>query len=137
MSIGDIIGTDGNDVLLSISETTDLGFGATALGSFSEVETMADDPNSLVTLGDDFSVFFFTSLGSTATSLTAGDEFGAIRGSDFVLPLADGNTGVVNAVFGDVFANATFGTVQAIPEPSSTALLGLGGLALLARRRRA
>ena len=28
-------------------------------------------------------------------------------------------------------------TVEVVPEPSSTALLGLGGLALLARRKRA
>ncbi len=35
-------------------------------------------------------------------------------------------------------AGATFqvGLVAAVPEPSSTALLGLGGLALMIRRRR-
>ena len=45
--------------------------------------------------------------------------------------------------YGDfVYTNTTFGTmlsienVIAIPEPSSTALLGLGGLALALRRRR-
>ncbi|MGB0991238.1 MAG: PEP-CTERM sorting domain-containing protein [Akkermansiaceae bacterium] len=41
-----------------------------------------------------------------------------------------------DASFDNLIVGTTFAEVQSVPEPSSTALLGLGGIALLMRRRK-
>ena len=133
------IGADGDDIVIDIRSSEDGGAdGAIANAGLNQFPTSFDDSSLLHSLGDDFAVVFFPGLSSTTTELSAGDDFGIIRGSDYTLPSTDGALDTIQSFIGsaNVFAQAQFGTVQAIPEPSSTALLGLGGLALLARRRR-
>ena len=133
------IGSDGNDFLATVDFSSPSFFNtnaAEAAGSFTNQITSADDANSPISLGDEFILYWFPDLENT-DSLTAGDSYGEIRSTDWVLPSADGATTNATGFFNNVAANATFNSVQPIPEPSSTALLGLGGFALLARRRRA
>ena len=54
--------------------------------------------------------------------------------STYALKLGDTLNGATD--FGDVHPVITEGTIQVVPEPSSVALLGLGGLAALRSRRR-
>ena len=133
------IGSDGNDFLATVDTSFASPFGnaADSAGSFSNLATSADDASNPISLGDEFILYWFPDLAASVTSLTANDSYGEIRDASWVLPSADGATTTADGFFGNVAANATFNSVQAIPEPTSTALLGLGGLALLARRRRA
>lgn len=80
----------------------------------------------------------FVQFGSNSVESNSGDETfrtqtftGDITGSSIVLRInATGNTG--NVHFNDIQVT---GDLIAVPEPSSAALLGLGGLALILRRR--
>ena len=65
-------------------------------------------------------------------TLSVGEDYGFFELIDSNSLTYD-NTGEINGQDGFAFAIR----VETIPEPSSTALLGLGGLALLARRKRA
>ena len=58
-------------------------------------------------------------------------NFSTIAGSDGII-----NINFTNGADGDDCNPFVQGVVVTVPEPSSTALLGLGGLALLLRRRR-
>ena len=140
-SLGSVVGSDGNDLLINGTNSfQDFFFNTvnTASATTSGVITSVDDPASLVSLGDEFTLYWFPELASDTTALSAGDEYFQIRGVDWVLPASDTFTETVSSFDESAtLANAVFGTVVAIPEPSSTALLGLGGLALLARRRKA
>jgi len=140
-ALGDVVGEDGNDVLLNATSSfQDFFFNTvnTASATTSGVVTTADDASSLISLGNAFTLYWFPELASDVTSLSEGDQYFQIRGSDWVLPASDTATATVSSFnAAQTLASAVFGTVVAVPEPSSTALLGLGGLALLARRRRA
>ena len=74
-------------------------------------------------------------------NIGANESFDA-NGENFSVALFDlsssSETLLLDNVTGDIFtAGVNFGiTVEAVPEPSSTAFLGLGALAFLARRRR-
>ena len=80
-------------------------------------------------------------MSTSATEITIADT-SSLVGSSFALDLGD-NYGGGDAVRGnaaldsgwDQHFEANFDTV-AVPEPSSTAFLGLGGLALILRRRK-
>ena len=50
--------------------------------------------------------------------------------------LLSGGQGVADGAFTDFFAVDASGNLAVVPEPSSAALLGLGGLALIMRRRK-
>ena len=100
---------------------------------------------------DNFSVAYATVTAPTTfvdiiTGADSGDfasTFGRTRVEDNgAAPLATG-AAVIRLTFTDVENNAVgiseidvLGSPSAIPEPSTTALLGLGGLALILRRRR-
>ena len=66
------------------------------------------------------------------TDLYLFDITGLVAGDEIVISAANSN------LLGNNFNAATIGgvTFDVVPEPSSTALLGLGGLALLLRRRK-
>jgi len=134
---------DGNDIILNIVESSAalpfLGVPnaviAGANNGMSGALAVDLDDGTLgtgITAGDNFAVYFFPELTISSSEFTLGDTFGIATADDFVLPTA----GTTNAQVITNAGNANF-TVASIPEPSSTALLGLGGLALLARRRRA
>jgi hypothetical protein len=89
----------------------------------------------------------FTTLStSAANSITAVDTWSEQTATPFDVTLADGETATFRLIgtatsdsdFGRnvVLDDLVLGGTSAIPEPSTTALLGLGGLALILRRRR-
>lgn len=67
------------------------------------------------------------SIDTTGTSLVSGTTY------TFDLTVSSTDTGGNNIALNQLTLN---GNVAAVPEPSSTALLGLGGLALILRRRK-
>ena len=130
---------DGNDVIVNFVESTDPLPPFFPVASISGVGAgttqVAFDSN--VNAGDEFAVYWFPGLSASddVNGFTAGDSFGiaTFAGNSAILPSSGGSVqATANTSAGPALFN-----VQAIPEPTSTALLGLGGLALLARRRRA
>lgn len=118
--------TVGEILLWNYSQNADRG-----LDSISMVEIMTDGVN-------------WVDLSLTKTLLDAGtanfqaqvlDLGGAFTGVDGIrLTGAQASTG--GGEFAGGFDEVAFSSVSAVPEPSSTALLGLGGLALILRRRK-
>lgn len=78
------------------------------------------------------SLFAFTDLGNGSQSHAA-DITTSATGVQYIRLAFDGNT-TAGDKWGLTELEVT--SVAAVPEPSSTALLGLGGLALLLRRRK-
>lgn len=134
-------GTSGNpDLLVSVftrgSQTVQAadyqGAGTGYTSSVVDLETdFADGPNSatysLTTAGQDSLVSF---LGDNKD-----DDYLFVRIRANGTPVAGQAYQFGNTV-GDQTAAVTSLSFTAVPEPSSTALLGLGGLALALRRRR-
>lgn len=86
-----------------------------------------------VTDGDDIYLFWFAGLDALGAGPGAGQDYGYVKIGE--APAV--NTGAVAPTilsFSNI-AGASFGTTAPIPEPTSLALLGLGGLAVLRRRR--
>lgn len=119
-------------------------------GDFGWVLTFTDLDDSILY---DFTVLATSGNNAGSWSVTTGtgdtdnENYGIDR--DNVLSwtnvASDGGTVVLTGaatatadISGNTFRNAgiAFASVTAVPEPSSTALLGLGGLALLMRRRK-
>ena len=90
-------------------------------GIAEELVTLSSDSLGVVTLGDNNNVF-------DSLSVLANEEITL----SFVSTTGDDNFNVDGFQFSIVDPNA-----PAVPEPTSTALLGLGSIAIFARRRRA
>ena len=91
-----------------------------------------------VAAGNQVGFIWFPELSTSDNVLDAGDSYGFFTAADWLLPTGGGGDIVLTSAPAPP-NTTTFSADQIvlIPEPSSTALLGLGGLALLARRRRA
>lgn len=135
-----------DDAVIQHFATDINGFTSISQASSSGVTLNLD---SRFTPGDNFAIYWFPTIVFDSDianiTLTEGDSYGLVSAGivqndgspegngfkDWVLP-SDGNSPVqVNSSPG--FANLR---VQAIPEPSSVALLGLGAVGLISRRRR-
>ena len=92
-----------------------------------------DGPNGYPANGEEWTLALFSSDtswitdGSLIPDDLPADYTPILVGQEF-----DENENVIGVVFVDISSIS----ITAVPEPSSTALLGLGGLALLLRRRR-
>ena len=86
--------------------------------------------------GDSFALIWFERGFSAGDTLQAGDNYGILTNSNFLVP-ADGSSLVpFDENFSDVdpIRSASL-VVQSIPEPSSLLLVGLSTFAFLRRRR--
>jgi hypothetical protein len=74
--------------------------------------------------------------GTGLQALTVDFDFTGTLGTDYVLAFreADSFGNIITGTNGGAIDNLSFS--QAVPEPSTSALLGLGGLALILRRRK-
>jgi hypothetical protein len=132
---------------------TTSGTGAIAsIGGFTAVSTSTLDLSGVADNGQmtwnfsgadafDAATKYYYMMSTSATEVTIADTSSMV-GSNFALDTGTSYTGgeSVRANSGldsgwDQHFEANFDTV-AVPEPSSTALLGLGGLALILRRRK-
>lgn len=124
---------DGNDIVLNIVESfAPDEFDSARISGVGD-NTLQVEIEGLVSTGDQFAVYWFPTLSISDNVFTVGDTYGIAREANWVLP-ADGTstagpTTVLNAGRADQI-------VRAIPEPSSVALLGLGAVGLISRRRR-
>ncbi len=128
-----VAGTDDYFVLGDISTTT---FGGVT-GSATTITYTINDGSVPFTGGESYALFW-----TDDATLSVGDSFG------FIQAVADTTLNVIGEFIptGNGSDNPTIqfrGTtplaqtkVYGVPEPTSVALLGLGGLALLARRKR-
>lgn len=127
----DFVG-DGNDLVVKVVDSTD--FPSIAIQGGFNTSLSNSTPPGIPSTNNQFLVYWFPTLSSSGDkTLRSGDVYGSAREANWFLG-NDGDTKTVSTV--NNAGNANF-TVGPIPEPSSTALLGLGGLALLTRRRRA
>ena len=99
-----------------------------------------------VTLTADTNGYTFSYTGLTASSGTLADVTGTFAPGEFVSNFGDGHFYILTQKRNSSNANPGTTTldiseasisIETIPEPSSVALVGLSGLALLSRRRRA
>jgi hypothetical protein len=80
----------------------------------------------------------FTGITTAANTSVYEDGFGAAAGHFLYYSSvsADGGGDIVILMDGTGYETVTGFQIRSVPEPSSTALLGLGGLALMLRRRK-
>ncbi|MFC5051848.1 PEP-CTERM sorting domain-containing protein [Rubritalea spongiae] len=117
-----------NSGTVSLEQRTNAGDEFFSINSISIVE---NDVNGEILLEIDYN--YFADFDNTTDSLRLTTNFGT--GNDVTALFIDELNGeTANNVSGSAVYQLTL--VAAVPEPSSTALLGLGGLALTLRRRR-
>jgi len=164
-TVGDGIGGETEDVILNISASKTIGLSRHADGVTNTYQVLSDgaltfnqgldfqysdrnNRNSIFSI-DGGSVSSTGSINYLLDNLSyveftaAGGSFSAAYGGSYST-LTDIQTAVStndaweasSGLSLQVTDNGTGFTVTAVPEPSSTALLGLGGLALLLRRRK-
>lgn len=137
--VGSTVDTDfidgENDLIINIvdSETvfSDNFINGTRGGVSFEV---TPTQNAAISSGNQFAIYWFPelSLANGDDSASAGDTYGVTRNIDWIIP---GDGGLVDAS-PVLSAGRADQIVRAIPEPSSVALLGLGAVGLISRRRR-
>jgi hypothetical protein len=132
--------TNGDGAIASIA-----GFAATStstidLGAIGNDETMTWNFSGADAFVAETKYYFLMSTSDTEVTI---DNTSSMKTAAFALDTTstyDGGEAVrANAALGsnwDQHFEANFNTVSSVPEPSSTALLGLGGLALILRRRK-
>ncbi|MGB0766460.1 MAG: PEP-CTERM sorting domain-containing protein [Phycisphaeraceae bacterium] len=123
---GDGDGFEGNAAFAAVANGV---LGVTTGYSFVSVTT-ADNTPALVGGGDDIYLMWFPGLDPTATAPGLGQEYGFAVVAQ-VPNEVNGSIAPIAVTFDNI--PATFG--ETVPEPTSLALMGLGGL-LIARRRR-
>ncbi|MGJ8656160.1 MAG: PEP-CTERM sorting domain-containing protein [Akkermansiaceae bacterium] len=129
----DTVLADGNDVILNIvSSIGASGFGDARISGVG-TDTLEVVLEGGVSTGDQFAVYWFPTLTTSDTEFAAGDTYGVARELNWILPAEGTSTPTPTTVLAAGLANLE---VIAVPEPTSTALLGLGALSLIARRRR-
>jgi len=107
-----------SDLVSMSSSELDIGSGSFDLDTFTFTDLSG--PGSRIGVGT-YTLF-------DADSLALGNSLGSTVFTESLLGYA---TATLFESGGDIFLSVT-----AVPEPSSTALLGLGGLALMLRRKR-
>jgi hypothetical protein len=123
---------DGNDLIVRVVNSGT--FPSVSIQAGFSTNLVTSTPTGVASQGDQFIVYWFPDLSVSNNVTTAGDVYGAARESNWVLT-ADGTSTSVTTV--NPAGNANFIVQDAIPEPSSVALICLGTFGLIARRRRA
>ncbi|MFI4860766.1 MAG: PEP-CTERM sorting domain-containing protein [Phycisphaerales bacterium JB063] len=133
-----VIDADGTEVQLNTlgTSTSETGFGV----NDTELFLLDTDGVTLLATNDDFNGLresqIVTFLDAGTYTLVAGTYDLTYDGSAFAVD-SDGSGSIVVNASTRPGTGATLNFVSTVPEPGSLALLGLGGLALLRRRRSA
>jgi len=136
VSTGSLIGDGDFFVLQTGTAVSQAGVGVAGQVSINNFDTTGTAIAGDVAAGNEVGFLWFPELSTSDNVLDSGDSYGIFTAADWLLPTGGG--GDVTLTSAPFPANIlTADQIVVIPEPSSTALLGLGGLALFARRRRA
>jgi len=133
ISTGSTIG-GGDYFVLDTGTAVDGALGVAAQLNITNFQTSGTSIAADVAAGNEVGFLWFPSLSTSDDVLDQGDSYGFFTASDWLLPVQGASESFTNR---QELTPLIASEVVLIPEPSSTALLGLGGLALLARRRRA
>lgn len=125
----------GTDDFFVLGDLSTLSFA----GATGAATTLSYDLGGSIVGGDNYGIFW-----SDDSTLSAGDSYGFIAAIDDgvddtiddTIPASNANNDPTSQFRGSDAALQTLTYSEVIPEPTSGALLGLAGLALVARRKR-